>query len=832
MGGVPRWDAAGPSTQEVELAHASEQAGAEERADLSRGLTAVEVEERTQRGEVNAQSRRTGRSVAQILRANIFTRVNAILGVLCAIVLSTGSVINAAFGLLIIANSAVGVIQELRAKKTLDKLRIVGESEPSVVRDGEEKAIPQHEVVLGDIIKLRSGDEVVVDGTVVAGSLRVDESQLTGEADAVSKGEGDEILSGSFVNEGSAVFRADKVGDEAYAARLASQASEFSLTDSVLMNGINSILKVITWLLIPTGILTIWTQLVRSDTGLRESILSMAAAIVPMVPEGLVLMTSIAFAAGVIRLGKYKALVNELVAIEGLARVDTVCTDKTGTLTTNEMELDSIVAADGSEADGAWARNLASMLNAQDDLNDTARSIVAGLRERGVEPDQWQGREIPFNSRYKFSGFACSDATAWIMGAPDVLLREGGRSAGTAADTAKRLGDQGLRVLVFGKLEGADGAGGDAWSNTENLSMDSAPQLAEPVLVVLRQQLRSDAREALAYFDEQNVDIKVISGDNSDSVAAVARKATDRELVAVDARTLNGLDDEAFDVEIKRGSVFGRVSPEQKQQMVESLHRQNRTVAMTGDGVNDVLALKKADIGVAMGSGAPATRSVAQLVLLTNKFSALPRVVAEGRRVIGNIERVAHLFLTKTVYSVVLALVVAVLGISFPFQPIHVTITGWFTIGIPAFILSLAPNTERPRDGFVRRVLSLAIPSGVLIGGICVTMWIIIYPGAEVPEIQRQQAGTAVLLALIIMGLWVLGIVARPLNWWKVLLLAGCVGGYLVIFLVPPLRELLILHTGNLKLMFTGLAVGAGGAALIEVVHQIAARRQAALREP
>lgn len=814
------------------MAHASEQASAEVQADPSRGLTAAEVEERKQRGEVNAQSRGTGRSVAQILRANIFTRVNAILGVLCAIVLSTGSVINAAFGLLIIANSAVGVIQELRAKKTLDKLRIVGESEPTVIRDGEEKTIPQHEVVLGDIIKLRSGDEVVVDGTVVAGSLRVDESQLTGEADAVSKGEGDEILSGSFVNEGSAVFRADKVGDEAYAARLASQASEFSLTDSVLMNGINSILKVITWLLIPTGILTIWTQLVRSDTGLRESILSMAAAIVPMVPEGLVLMTSIAFAAGVIRLGKYKALVNELVAIEGLARVDTVCTDKTGTLTTNEMELDSIVAADGSPADGSdadgseadetWARNLASMLNAQDDLNDTARSIVAGLRERGVEPEQWQGHEIPFNSRYKFSGFACSDATAWIMGAPDVLLREGGR----AAETAKELGDQGLRILVFGKLEGADG---EAWANTDDLSMDSAPQLTEPVLVVLRQQLRSDARETLAYFDEQNVDIKVISGDNSDSVAAVARKATDRELVAVDARTLNGLDDEAFDAEIKRGNVFGRVSPEQKQQMVESLHRQNRTVAMTGDGVNDVLALKKADIGVAMGSGAPATRSVAQLVLLTNKFSALPRVVAEGRRVIGNIERVAHLFLTKTVYSVVLALVVAVLGISFPFQPIHVTITGWFTIGIPAFILSLAPNTERPRDGFVRRVLSLAIPSGVLIGGICVTMWIIIYPGAEVPEIQRQQAGTAVLLALIVMGLWVLGIVARPLNWWKVLLLAGCVGGYLVIFLVPPLRELLILHTGNLKLMLTGLAVGAGGAVLIEVVHQIAARRQAAV---
>lgn len=791
-------------------------------ADPTRGLAAAEVAERKKLGQVNKHGKGTGRSVAQILRANIFTRVNAILGVLCAIVLSTGSIINAAFGLLIIANSAVGVIQELRAKKTLDQLRIVGESEPTVIRDGEEKAIPQHEVVLGDIIKLRSGDEVVVDGTVVSGSVRVDESQLTGEADAISKGEGDEILSGSIVNEGTAIFRADKVGDAAYAARLASQASEFLLTDSVLMNGINSILKVITWLLIPTGILTIWTQLVRSDTGLRESILSMAAAIVPMVPEGLVLMTSIAFAAGVIRLGKYKALVNELVAIEGLARVNTVCTDKTGTLTTNEMELDSIVRPDGSDAEELWARHLASMLEAQDDLNDTARSIVTGLRARGVEPEKWQGQEIPFNSRYKFSGFARSDATAWIMGAPDVLLRE----ADPAADTAKKLGDEGLRILVFGQVAGDSG---ERWADTDSLSMDSAPQLAETVLVVLRQQLRSDARETLEFFDRQHVDLKVISGDNPDSVAAVARKATDRELVAVDARTLKDLDDDAFDAEIQRANVFGRVSPEQKQQMVESLHRQHRTVAMTGDGVNDVLALKKADIGVAMGSGAPATRNVAQLVLLTNKFSALPRVVAEGRRVIGNIERVAHLFLTKTVYSVVLALVVAVLGIAFPFQPIHVTITGWFTIGIPAFVLSLAPNTERPREGFVKRVLSLALPSGMLIGGICVAMWIIIYPGADVPEMQRRQAGTAVLLALIIMGLWVLGIVARPLNWWKVLLLACCVGGYVVIFLVPPLRELLMLYPGNRHLMIVGLAVGAGGAALIEIVHQIAARRQRAL---
>jgi cation-transporting ATPase E len=317
----------------------AEPSGSIGQTDLT-GLTSDEVRQRVSEGRTNKVTNSTGRSVWQIIRANVFTRVNAILGVLAVIVLSTGSWINAAFGLLIIANSAVGIIQELRAKRTLANLRIVGETLPTVLRDGEKLTLHQAEIVVDDLIVLHSGDEIVVDGSLVSGSVAVDESQLTGETDPVHKDTGDDLLSGSFVTGGTGVFRAEKVGEDAYAAALAAQASEFSLTDSVLMSGINSILKVITWLLIPTGLLTIWTQLVRSGTDLRESILSMAAAIVPMVPEGLVLMTSIAFAAGVIRLGQQKALVNELVAIEGLARVNTVCTDKTGTLTTDEMVLD------------------------------------------------------------------------------------------------------------------------------------------------------------------------------------------------------------------------------------------------------------------------------------------------------------------------------------------------------------------------------------------------------------------------------------------------------------------------------------------------------------
>jgi cation-transporting ATPase E len=780
------------------------------------GLSEAEVSRRVAQGLTNTVTRGTGRSVGQIVRANVLTRVNAILGVMCVIVLSTGSWINAAFGLLIIANSAVGVIQELRAKRTLANLRIVGETRPTVLRGGERYTVHQSEVVVDDLIVVRSGDEIVVDGTlllVADSGFAVDESQLTGEPDPVAKEVGDEVLSGSFVTGGTAVFRAEKVGDDAYAARLAAEASEFSLTDSVLMSGINSILRVITWLLIPTGILTIWTQLVRSGTGLRESILSMAAAIVPMVPEGLVLMTSIAFAAGVVRLGKYKALVNELVAIEGLARVDTVCTDKTGTLTTNEMELDGVYTADGEPAPAEVRQALGRLVATQEDRNATSEAILAA----SDAPVPLDGAEIPFNSTWKYSGVQC-DGYAWILGAPDVLLSDGPATA-AARETAAAFGERGLRVLAFGRVDGTlQGPGSGAGSSA---GMADAPSLEEPVLVTLGQQLRPDARETLDFFDAQHVDLKIISGDNPDSVAAVARGATDRGLVAVDARTLDGLAEEDFDTEVARANVFGRVRPEQKRQMVESLHRAGRTVAMTGDGVNDVLALKKADIGVAMGAGAPATRSVAQLVLLTNRFSALPKVVGEGRRVIGNIERVANLFLTKTVYSVVLALVVAVSGISFPFQPIHVTITGWFTIGIPAFILALAPNNERPRDGFLRRVLSLAVPSGVLIGGIAVAMWLVVYPGGDAPEIERAQAGTAVLLALIVMGLWVLGIVARPLVWWKLLLLAGCVAGYAVLFTVPFLRELVLLEPGDSSLTALGLVVGAGGAVLIEVVHRV-----------
>ncbi|MDO5076284.1 HAD-IC family P-type ATPase [Corynebacterium sp.] len=742
------------------------------------GLTRDEVAQRVQAGLVNRQSRRTGRSVGTIIRTNVLTRINAILGVLLLIVLALGSWINSAFGTLIIANSAIGIIQELRAKRTLDKLTILGESLPTVIRDGRKEEILRDQLVLDDLIELGVGDQLVVDGEVrSADGLMVDESMLTGESEPVPKAVGDTVWSGSFVAAGTATYQATAISEDAYAAKLVAEAGKFQLTDSQLQAGINSILRLITWLLIPTGLLTVWTQLTRTGEPLRESILAMVAALVPMLPEGLVLMTSIAFGVGVVRLGRRKALVNELPAIEGLARVDVVCVDKTGTLTENRMELAEVRPLGKAPVE----RILASFVSVENRPNDTLQAIAT----IDVEPFEVISFEA-FSSAKKFASVNLGEHGKWFLGAPDVLVSK------PAARPAEELAAQGLRVLML-----CDAA--------------RTPE----ALVILRQKIRDDALETLEFFRAEHVELKVISGDNAASVGAVARELGLTGSV-IDARELPAEPDE-FRRAIEEHTVFGRVTPEQKREMVKALQRNGHTVAMTGDGVNDVLALKDANIGISMGSGSPATRSVAQVVVLDNRFATLPHVVAEGRRVIGNIERVANLFLTKTVYSVVMALIFAVVGIKFPFQAIHVTVTAWFTIGIPAFILSLAPNYERARPHFVLRVLRFAIPSGLTIGLLSAAMWLWHYPGAAAPEALKTQAGTAVLLALLVMALWVLGIVARPYTWWKIVLLTVSVGFYVVLFSSSWLAQFFLLDPSNYELLLRGLIVGLCGASVIEL---------------
>ncbi|GEE01068.1 putative cation-transporting ATPase E [Gordonia spumicola] len=809
------------------------------------GLTAAEVAERVAAGQSNTMPDKSGRSVADIVKANVFTRINAILGVLFAIVAFTGSFINGLFGLLIIANSGIGIIQEIRAKKTLDRLAIVGQTRPVVRRDGVATEVSPDDVVLGDIIELGPGDQIVVDGEAVESeALDIDESLLTGEADAVDKSVGDQIMSGSFVVSGSGAYRATKVGADAYAAQLAAEASKFTLVSSELRSGIDQILKVITWLLIPAGILTIVNQLFISQNGLRTALLGMVAALVPMVPEGLVLMTSIAFAVGVVRLGRRQCLVNELPAIEGLARVDVVCTDKTGTLTENGMRLSEIRVVSDTVSEEAVQTAMAALAAADPRPNASIQAVA----EAYPDAPGWSTSAIlPFSSANKFSGISFVDADGsdrgnWLIGAPDVLLDPESEIARLASD----LGSTGLRILLVATC--------DALVDTVPADGSNLPGAITPVgLIVLEQRVRPDARDTLEYFGSQNVAVKVISGDNALSVGAVAASlglGTPEQ--AVDARTLPTDPAELAQV-VSDGDAFGRVRPDQKRAMVKSLQGEGHTVAMTGDGVNDVLALKDSDIGVAMGAGSSAARSVAQIVLLDNKFATLPYVVGEGRRVIGNIERVSNLFLTKTVYAVLLALLVGLGGlaakafdlapISYPFQPIHVTISAWFTIGIPAFVLSLAPNNERARTGFVRRVLTQAVPNGIIIGISTFVCFLLVnrdYTGAlagytgnvllspadtaaavagasQTIGAQQTQAATAALATMIAIAVYVLAVVARPYTWWKFVLVGVSVAAYVLIFTLPFSQHMFHLDSSNTGMMAIAGVCAVVGCAAVEV---------------
>ena len=774
------------------------------------GLTDAEVAQRVAAGKTNDVPTRAARSVSDIVRANVFTRINAILGVLLVIVLSTGSVINGAFGLLIIANSAIGIIQELRAKQTLDKLAIVGQAKPLVRRQSGTTALLPTEVVLDDVIEIGPGDQIVVDGEVLEeNNLEVDESLLTGEADSIAKDAGDNVMSGSFVVAGGGAYRATKVGREAYAAKLADEASKFTLVKSELRSGINKILQFITYLLWPAGLLTIYTQLFTTDVGWRRAVLAMVGALVPMVPEGLVLMTSIAFAVGVVRLGHRQCLVNELPAIEGLARVDVVCADKTGTLTENGMRV-----SDLKQLSAAAVGDVLAQL-ASDDARPNAS--MQAIAEAYKMPPGWTATATaPFKSATKWSGASYGEYGNWVIGAPDVLLERGS----PVAEQAEQIGSSGLRVLLLG---------------SSDLPVDhaDAPGAVTPVaLVVLEQRVRPDARDTLDYFASQNVSIKVISGDNAVSVGAVAG-SLGLEGETMDARQLPDQADNLADM-LEEYTTFGRVRPDQKRAMVHALQSRGHTVAMTGDGVNDVLALKDADIGVAMGSGSSASRSVAQIVLLDNKFATLPYVVGEGRRVIGNIERVSNLFLTKTVYSVLLATLVGLAGLAskifgsdpllFPFQPIHVTIAAWFTIGIPAFILSLAPNNERAHAGFVRRVMTSALPSGLVVGIATFSSYLAAYQGREASETQQTQASTAALITLLVTAVWVLAVVARPYQWWRVALVSVSGLAYVVIFSIPAAQKTFMLDPSNMVITLMALGVGLVGAATIEAIWWVQGR--------
>ncbi|MFF1374154.1 HAD-IC family P-type ATPase [Streptomyces virginiae] len=764
------------------------------------GLSTAEVAERVARGEVNDVPVRSSRSTADIVRANVLTRFNAIIGVLWVIMLVVAPIQDSLFGFVIVANTGIGIIQELRAKKTLDSLAVIGEVKPSVRRDGRTAEISTSEIVLGDVIELGPGDKVVVDGSVgEADGLEIDESLLTGEADPVLKKPGDPVMSGSFVVAGGGAFTATKVGREAYAAQLAEEASRFTLVHSELRSGISTILKYVTWMMIPTSIGLIISQLLVKDNNLKDSIARTVGGIVPMIPEGLVLLTSVAFAIGVIRLGRKQCLVQELPAIEGLARVDVVCLDKTGTLTEGGMDVTDLRPLGG--ADPAYVKKVLGALGESDPRpNASLQAIIDAYPDMA----EWRCTEsLPFSSARKYSGASFSEGdgenNTWLLGAPDVLLPAGD----PALDEINDLNEQGLRVLLLAR------------SARELDDAAVATGVRPTALVVLEQRLRPDAADTLRYFEDQNVKAKVISGDNAISVGAVAGKlGLPGAENTVDAR---GLPTDQADMAqvLDDNSVFGRVSPQQKRDMVGALQSKGHTVAMTGDGVNDVLALKDADIGVSMGSGSEATKAVAQIVLLNNSFSTLPSVVAEGRRVIGNITRVATLFLTKTVYSVLLAILVVCSQVEYPFLPRHLTLLSTLTIGIPAFFLALAPNKERAKPHFVKRVMRYAIPGGAIAAVATFVSYLIArhhYTGQGALEAESSAAT----LTLFLTSMWVLAIIARPYTWWRVALVGAMGGAFLIVLVVPWLQTFFQLKLVGVVVPWIAVGVAVGAAVLIE----------------
>ncbi|MFD7108167.1 HAD-IC family P-type ATPase [Streptomyces celluloflavus] len=774
-----------------------------------RGLSAAEVAERVARGEVNDVPVRSSRSTAEIVRSNVFTRFNAIIGVLFVIILIVGPIQDGLFGFVIVANTGIGIIQELRAKKTLDSLAVVGEARPTVRRDGVAAEIATSEVVLGDVIELGPGDKVIVDGEVLeSDSLEIDESLLTGEADPVVKKPGEPMMSGSFVVAGGGAFTATKVGREAYAAQLAEEASRFTLVHSELRTGISKILKYVTWMMVPTAIGLILSHLFTLNMAGPEAVRRMVGGIVPMIPEGLVLLTSVAFAIGVVRLGRKQCLVQELPAIEGLARVDVVCLDKTGTLTEGGMDVSELRPL--GDSDPVYVQQVLGALGESDPRpNPSLQAIIDSYPAVGG----WRCTEsLPFSSARKYSGAALNgpdgESATWLLGAPDVLLPAGD----PALAEIDELNAQGLRVLLLAR------------SAKELDDPEVGRDVRATALVVLEQRLRPDAADTLRYFAEQGVQAKVISGDNAVSVGAVAGQlGLPGADVPVDARRLPADQEEMAKV-LEQGAVFGRVTPQQKRDMVAALQSRGHNVAMTGDGVNDVLALKDADIGVSMGSGSEATRAVAQIVLLNNSFATLPSVVAEGRRVIGNITRVATLFLTKTVYSVLLAILVACWQIPYPYLPRHLTLLSTLTIGIPAFFLALAPNRERARPHFVKRVMRYAIPSGLIAGIAAFVTYLLARSYYTGPDALAAETSAAT-LTLFLTSMWVLAIIARPYSWWRIGLVLSMGLAFLVVLVTPWLQSFFELKLVGTTMPWTAVGIAVAAAALLEAVWRFVGRK-------
>ena len=780
------------------------------------GLTPKEVVQRIESGQSNAVKTSTSRSVQDIVRANVFTLFNGIIFAAMVLVLITGSLRDAVFGFVIIINTGIGIVTELRAKRTLDKLSILVASEFLVHRDGRDVEVPHNEIVLDDLLWIRAGEQVPADGQIIqTWGLELDESMLTGESRTVRHKVGEQVYSGATAVSGMALVKVNAVGSHSYAATLTAQAKVYKKTVSDLNKGINTILKFMTFLVVPLCILLILSQIhtvggwgTALSTGeWRQAVVSAVAGVVGMIPEGLVLLTSLNFAVAAMRLARHNTLVQELESVETLARVDALNLDKTGTITDGGIAFNRLVMLDSANAaaEQAATQALYDCCN-EEQPNGTGQAVLAGLKAQGYGAGAVESR-VPFSSARKWSAVRKSGET-WYMGAPEVIISALEGDYSSVLQQVNEYANDGNRVLLVARSTAPLSPRSGLRDAVEGANVSDGPQLdvqAEPVALVLcSEKIREDAERTLAWFREQGVRCRVISGDNPVTVGAIARRVKltgDHEPVAMDARELPEDVNELARV-LENVDVLGRVLPDQKKAIVQALHTQNHVVAMTGDGVNDALAIKEADLGIAMGNAAPATKAVAQVVLVDSKFSHLPDVVARGRQVMANMERVASLFLVKTVYSALISLGVVLTQIPYPYLPRHITYIGALTIGMPAFILALAPNTRRYIPGFLKRVVTFALPGGIATAlSVLLAAWLL--PPVmgwnvtgDAADLSALRATSAIIL--FAMGVFVLARVARPLNGWRGVLVAVFAAAGVIGAFVPFVANFfaLILPTG------------------------------------
>ncbi|MCY1714065.1 cation-translocating P-type ATPase [Caproiciproducens galactitolivorans] len=659
----------------------------------SKGLTQEQVESRRQRGLVNGTDEIKTKSIGQIVLGNVVTPFNILNVILASLIVMVGSYKNLLFMGVIICNALIGTIQEVRAKKTIDRLKLIAAPKAGVMRDGIKKELPVGDLVLDDILILTSGNQICADCVIVDGECEVNESLITGEQDAILKKENDHLLSGSFIASGSCCAKVEHIGSENYASKITKSAKYLKKPNSEIMNWVNKIIKYIGFSIIPIGILLFYKQYFFSGHPFQRAVVGTVAALIGMIPEGLVLLTSVVLAVSVIRLAHHKALVQELYSIETLARVDTLCLDKTGTITEGSMQVDAILPlCDITKEDTEDA--IAALITAVNDENPTANAIK-GL---GLTPPSWDcTRAVAFSSARKWSGASFRDGGTYLLGAGEFILKDEFCKISSLVEEHSAMGQ---RVLLLAHSPNA-------------LEGNELPSDITPLaLLLLSDKIRKNANRTLSFFADQGVDIKVISGDNAVTVANIAKKAGLKNADnVIDASLL--LNNENLKAAAEKYTVFGRVTPQQKLDLVKALKEQGHTVAMTGDGVNDVLALKESDCSIAMASGSDASKTVSQVVLLDSDFASMPRIVNEGRRSINNLQRSASLFMVKAIFSAIIAVLFIFVSCGYPFQPIQFTLINAVSIGIPSFILALEQNRERIQGRFMVNVMKKSLPGAL-----------------------------------------------------------------------------------------------------------------------